>query len=151
MFDSPPPSQSPDTDQDSTPSGAQAPLNILIVDDSAVMRTMVVRALKMTGLPIGEVYEASDGSEALAQLDEHWVDLATVDIHMRGMNGARLIEHLRATPETATLPIIVISSEASESRIQEIEEQGAAFLRKPFEPVALREVVLQVLKIRDVS
>jgi two-component system chemotaxis response regulator CheY len=133
------------------PDSSHSPLNILVVDDSAVMRTMVIRALKMTGLAIGETFQASNGNEALTQLDEHWIDLATVDIHMSGMNGAELIDRLRATPETAALPIIVISSEGSETRIQEIEERGAVFLRKPFEPESLRQVVLRALKIDDAS
>jgi two-component system chemotaxis response regulator CheY len=126
-----------------------APLNILVVDDSAVMRTVVIRALKMSGLPIGEIHQAGNGHEALALLDTHWVDLATVDIHMDGMNGSELVERLRATPETAALPIIVISSEASDTRISEIENQGAAFLRKPFAPGSLRDIMIRVLRIDE--
>jgi two-component system chemotaxis response regulator CheY len=155
MPDSSLPPQSSTIDQAGAPSPAQgetqAPLNILVVDDSAVMRTMVIRALKMTGLSVGEIFQAANGMEALARLDEHWIDFVTVDIHMSGMNGTELIERLRATPETAALPIIVISSEGSETRIQEIEERGAVFLRKPFEPESLRQVVLRALKIDDAS
>jgi two-component system chemotaxis response regulator CheY len=129
---------------------AGAAYNVLVVDDSAVMRAMVIRALRMTGLPLGDVLQASDGAEALRMLDGAWIDIATVDIHMAGMGGQELIDTLRATPETAALPILVISSEASEARIQEVKSRGALFLKKPFEPDGLRSCVLELLGVDDV-
>jgi two-component system chemotaxis response regulator CheY len=125
-------------------------LNVLVVDDSAVMRTMVIRALRMSGLPIGDVHEAANGAEALRVLEECWVDLATVDINMAVMTGDELIERLRATPETASLPVVVISSEANDDRIRDLERRGAAFVRKPFVPESLRETVLRLLGVGHV-
>ena len=62
------------------------PLNILVVDDSAVMRAMIIRILRLTGLSLGEIYEASNGQEGLDLLDKNWVDLALIDINMPFIN-----------------------------------------------------------------
>lgn len=61
--------------------------NVLIVDDSATIRQMVKRTMDIAGLNIGEVYEASNGIEALAQLHDHSVAVMVVDINMPTMNG----------------------------------------------------------------
>ena len=55
-------------------------LNILVVDDSLVMRKMVIKTLKVAGVDTGEIYEAANGAEGIAQLEEHWVDMVFVDI-----------------------------------------------------------------------
>lgn len=123
--------------------------NVLVVDDSAVMRQMVIRTLKMSGLPLGDIHEAGNGEQGLAQLREHWVDLALVDINMPVMNGEDMIRALRADPETAALPVIVVSTERSETRIAEIEALGARFVHKPFPPETLRATILQLTGVRD--
>src|ERR1700738_1495524 len=71
------------------------PLNVLVTDDSAVMRAMIIKTLQMTGVELGDVLQASNGAEALAVLDEQWVDLALVDINMPVMNGLELLEIIR--------------------------------------------------------
>lgn len=112
-------------------------LNLLVIDDSAVMRRMIIRTLKVGGLPIKNVHEAGDGSEALEKLSSHAVDLALLDLNMPGMNGMTTLAHIREDPKTKKLPVVVVSTEGSETRIQEIRDQGAMFLRKPFAPEAL--------------
>ena len=67
-------------------------LNVLVVDDSAVMRAMIIKTLRLSGLPLGEVHEAANGQEGLGTLDEHWIDLVLVDINMPVMNGEEMIE-----------------------------------------------------------
>ena len=84
--------------------------NVLVVDDSAVMRKMVIRTLQMSGVPLGEIYEASHGMEAMEVMQDHWVDLAMVDINMPVMNGEEFIQHVRASEETRDLSIIVVST-----------------------------------------
>lgn len=118
--------------------------NVLVVDDSAVMRTMVIRTLKMSGLPIGEIHQAGNGAEALRVLGDNWVDLALVDINMPVMNGEELIDRVRDTPELRDLAIIVVSTESSETRIKKVQRQGASFVHKPFTPEKLREQVVAV-------
>lgn len=117
-------------------------LNVLVVDDSAVMRAMIIRTLRLSRLPLGEVHEATHGGEALEALDRNWIDLALVDINMPVMNGEELIERLRERPETAGVRIVVVSTEGSESRIRRLRERGARFVRKPFTPEDLRREIV---------
>ena len=124
-------------------------LNILVVDDSSVMRKMIVRTLEMSGLPLGEVHQAPDGAKALALLDAHWIDLALVDIHMPVMGGEEMIARVRATPDIANLPIVIVSSESNEARIERLRERVAGFVHKPFTPEGLRATVNRVLGIAE--
>lgn len=119
-------------------------LNVLVVDDSAVMRAMIVRTLKMSGLAIGEVHEAADGREGLEALDRHWIDLVLVDINMPVMNGEEMIAAVRARAEWADLPIIVVSTEGSRTRIDRLQRQGSRFIHKPFSPERVREVIAEM-------
>jgi len=118
--------------------------NILVVDDSAVMRSMIIRILRLTGLSLGEVYEAPNGREGLKVLDEKWVDLALVDINMPVMNGEEMIDNVRTNQATADLPIIVVSTESNVQRVESIRRKNVEFVHKPFTPEVLRKTVLQL-------
>jgi two-component system, chemotaxis family, chemotaxis protein CheY len=118
--------------------------NILVVDDSAVMRAMIIRILRLTGLSLGEVYEAPNGREGLKVLDEKWVDLALVDINMPVMNGEEMIDSVRNNQTTADLPIIVVSTESNMERVETIRKKNVEFVHKPFTPEVLRKTVLQL-------
>ena len=81
---------------DGTPDAASGrPLDFLIVDDSAVMRSVITKLVRMSGLPVGQVHQAAGGEQALAVLGSHQVDLMTVDINMPGMNGDELVRRSR--------------------------------------------------------
>jgi two-component system chemotaxis response regulator CheY len=123
--------------------------NVLVVDDSAVMRAMVVRTLKMSGVPLAAVYEAGNGEEALRQLDEQWVDLLLLDINMPVMNGEETLRRIRANPETEALAVIVVSTEGSETRLAALHELGASIVHKPFAPETLRDTILRVTGVTD--
>ena len=123
--------------------------NILVVDDSAVMRSMIIRILRLTGLSLGEVYQAPDGREGLKVLDEKWVDLALVDINMPVMNGEEMIDNVRSNQTTANLPIIVVSTESNVSRIESIRRKNVEFVHKPFSPEVLRKTVLQITGVSN--
>jgi two-component system chemotaxis response regulator CheY len=123
--------------------------NILIVDDSAVMRAMILKTLRLTGLPLGDVHQAANGAEGFACARTNWVDLILADINMPVMTGVEMIEKLRETPETRDIPIIVVSTESSDTRIQWLAERGVAFVHKPFTPERLRETVLSVTGVSD--
>jgi two-component system chemotaxis response regulator CheY len=118
-------------------------LNILVVDDSSTMRSMIKKTLTLTGLPIGEFWEAGNGQEGLDQVSSHWVDLILVDLNMPVMGGLEMIEKLRLNPEYARIPIVVISTESSQSRITEIISHGIHFIHKPFRPEAVKEIILE--------
>ena len=121
------------------------PYNVLVVDDSAVMRKMIIRTLELTGLPLGQVHEAANGEEGLAVLDQHWVDVALVDINMPILDGEQMIRRVREQPATQDLPIVIVSTDRSEERADRLREKVAGFVHKPFTPEQLRDVVSGVL------
>ena len=120
-------------------------LNILVVDDSKVMRAIIIKTLRLSQSELGEVYEAGDGQEALKVLDDHWIDLALVDINMPVMDGGEMIERLRQNPATADLPVIIVSTEGSETRKEVLLQKGVGFVHKPFTPESLRDAILRTL------
>jgi len=122
-------------------------MNVLVVDDSAVTRMMIVKTLKLAEVPIGEVYQAANGQEGLDALDSNWVDLLLVDINMPVMNGEEMIEKVRSRPELKDLPIVVVSTEGSQTRIERLLQKGAKFIHKPFAPEVVREVIQEITGI----
>lgn len=119
-------------------------LNVLVVDDSSVMRAMIAKTLRLSGLPLGETYQAANGEEALRTLGDGAVDLALVDLNMPVMGGEELIDRIREQRETADLPIIIVSTEGSFTRINLLRQKGAEFVHKPFTPETLRDMVAEV-------
>jgi two-component system chemotaxis response regulator CheY len=120
--------------------------NILVVDDSRVVRAMVIRTLKMAEMDLGDVHEAANGREALDLLGREWVDLVLADINMPVMSGVQMIEEMSRSGLMSSVPVVIISTERSATRIEELKTKGIrAYLRKPFTPESIRSVVEQVL------
>lgn len=124
-------------------------LNVLVVDDSATMRKIIIKTLSMSGLPLGDLHEAGNGAEGLEILRDNWIDLALVDINMPVMTGEEMISRIRQDPETADLPVIVVSTESSTARIEMLSDNGVGFVHKPFTPERLRETVLSMIEVAD--
>ncbi|MFQ5474076.1 MAG: response regulator, partial [Dehalococcoidia bacterium] len=121
---------------------------ILIVDDSATIRAMVKRTVRMIGLDVGEIYEASNGIEALARLADHEVAVLLVDINMPTMNGIQLLTRMKQSDRLKDIPIVIASTEGSEKRIEQLHELGVAgYVRKPFRPEQLRDVLVPLLGV----
>lgn len=124
-------------------------VNLLIVDDSAVMRAIILRTLRMGGISLGEIHHAGDGREALDVLAHRKIDLAIVDINMPVMNGQVLIDRIRDNPEWMKLPVIVVSTEGSVPRIRWLAEREVGFIRKPFKPAVLRNRVREIVGVQS--
>ncbi len=124
-------------------------LNALVVDDSSVMRRMIIKTLGLSGVPIGAVHQAANGAEGLEVLNREQIDLALVDINMPVMGGAEMIERIRANPKTAGLAIIVISTDGSAPRIEMMHRKRAGFVHKPFSPEVLRDRILEAMGGND--
>lgn len=119
---------------------------VLIADDSAIVRTMVKKALTMAGLELGQVHEAANGKEALAVLGSTWIDVVFADINMPEMTGAELVQRMKADPALAATPVVIVSSEQTQARIDEMKRCGAkAYVKKPFRPEQFRAVVDELL------
>jgi two-component system chemotaxis response regulator CheY len=123
--------------------------NVLVVDDSAVMRTMVIKTLRLSGVPVGEVFQAANGEEGLDALRANWIDLVLLDLNMPQMNGEELLAEIRSHPDTASVAVIVVSTEGSEARIKRIKDLGAEFVHKPFRPEELRAVIRDLTGVSD--
>ncbi len=122
-------------------------INILVVDDSTVMRAMIIKTLRMSGLDLGEIHEAANGAEGLDALSRQWTDLVILDINMPVMNGEDMLKQMRESPETRDIPAIIISTEGSKTRIDRLVKLGASFVHKPFTPELIRSTINQRLGI----
>jgi two-component system chemotaxis response regulator CheY len=124
-------------------------LNVLIVDDSPLMRKMVGRVLNLSGLEIGDLMDAGNGAEALQAMSEHIVDLVFVDINMPIMSGEDLVREMARTEDLRKVPVIVISTDGTLHRIEQMRDLGVVgYLQKPFRPEELRDEVDRVLQMR---
>jgi two-component system chemotaxis response regulator CheY len=124
--------------------------NILVVDDSATMRAMIAKTLKMAGLELQELHQAPNGRQALALLQEHWIDLVLTDINMPEMDGVEMVQRMAADGLLRSVPVVVVSTEGSETRIQELRQQGIrGYIRKPFTPEEIKKTVETVLGGQD--
>lgn len=124
-------------------------LNILVVDDSAVMRKMIIKTMGMCGLPIGEIKQAANGREGLEELGKNWIDIVILDINMPVMNGEEMIDEMQQDPEIKDIPVVVISTEGSSTRIDRLKERGAMFIQKPFTPEIIRDTIYEVTGIGE--
>jgi two-component system chemotaxis response regulator CheY len=123
-------------------------LNIMIVDDSPVMRAFIRKVVGLTGLDVGEYCEAGDGEDALKLLRERWMDLVLTDINMPRMNGEEFVRRMECDDLLRTIPVIVVSTDSSHSRVQKMLALGArGYITKPFLPEALRDEVEKILGV----
>ena len=124
------------------------PLRVLIVDDSSVMRKIVDRSLRQAGLELKEVFEASNGVEALARMQETRVDLILSDINMPTMDGLELVNRLQDVENAKGVPIVMVTTEAGESNVVQALSKGArGYIRKPFTPDQIRERIIPLLQV----
>lgn len=126
-------------------------LNVLVTDDSAVMRSMIIKTLRLSGVPLGDIHQAANGEEGLSALEENWIDLALVDINMPVMDGEEMIDRVRHNPVFSDLPVVVVSTESSTMRIEQLERKGVRFVHKPFTPETLRKTVVEMTGVTDES
>jgi two-component system, chemotaxis family, chemotaxis protein CheY len=123
------------------------PICALIVDDSSVMRKIVERSLRQAGIELSEVMEAGSGVEALAALQSKKPDLILSDINMPAMNGLEFVKKLQDFDNMKDVPVVMITTEASESHVVEALSYGAkGYIRKPFTPDQVKEHVLPLVK-----
>jgi len=114
---------------------------VLLVEDSATTRELLAAMLRQAG---HEVDAVSDGRQALRRLRERKVDVVVTDIAMPHMDGLTLVTTLRAQPETATLPIVIVSSRAGADTLAFAERHGATLLAKPVARQRLVEAIRKV-------
>lgn len=120
---------------------------IMIVDDSPVMRSFIGRIVRLSGLDVNDYIEAKDGAEALAQLRQTPVDIILTDINMPRLDGEELVRHLKQDPALSSIPVVVVSTDRTESRLKAMLELGAeGYVTKPFSPETLRGEMERVME-----
>jgi two-component system chemotaxis response regulator CheY len=116
------------------------PLDVLIVDDSAAIRKILQRVLTQTDVAINRVLEAGDGREALELLKKEKINLVLTDINMPNMDGLQFLTEIRANDEWKNLPVLIITTEGSQSKVMEAAHLGASgYVRKPFTAEQIKE------------
>lgn len=123
---------------------------ILIVDDSPAMRAFIRRVIEMSGFEAGSFFEAGNGEEAIETLNQNWVDVILTDINMPKMNGEQFLRYIEADEHLRSIPVIVISTDATEQRRVQMMSLGArGYVTKPFTPEGLRQELEDVLGVPD--
>jgi len=120
--------------------------SLMIVDDSATMRKIIMRTVRMSGLEFERTEEAGSGVEALAKLQAGAIDVVLCDINMPEMNGTELVEKARQLPTCAGTKIIMVSTESAQEVIDGLLAHGAdGYITKPFTPEKFQEKLLPLL------
>ena len=121
---------------------------ILIVEDSATMRSLIGASLEAIDADV-KIVEARSGFEALRLLPRESYDLVVTDINMPDINGLELASFMKGSAKYASIPLVIVSTEGSERDVEKGLGIGAdAYLVKPFDPEALRQIVLDLLAVR---
>ena len=125
---------------------ATAPLDVLIVDDSAAIRKILQRVLRQTDLNLGEIREAGDGSEAVELLKDRTFGLILSDINMPQMDGLQLLARIKEMNHLKNVPVIMITTEGGQGKVMEAVQLGATgYVRKPFTADQIKEKLSGVI------
>ncbi len=109
---------------------------ILIVDDSKVMREMILACLRP--VPGAHFVQAASGLEAIERLSVARCDLLVLDLNMPDIGGLEVLEFVRGQDKLRTLPIIIVTTRGDEGSKAKAMKAGATrFMTKPFDPEAI--------------
>lgn len=120
--------------------------NVLVVDDSKITRQVVKKAIRMSGIELGSLWEAGDGCDALRILGDEWVDVVFADINMPRMSGVELVARMAEDETLRHTPVVIISANRSADQIASLKALGVrGYLTKPFRPEQVGEVIHHLL------
>jgi len=124
--------------------------NVLIVDDSPILRKAIKKVVKLAGLEEDRIHEAGNGQEALDILELVWIDLVLLDLNMPVMDGEQFAQELRRRPDLKDVAVVIVSTEANKDRLQRLRDLGIVdSLHKPFEPEDLCKLISKVLGVKQ--
>ncbi len=120
-------------------------LKILVVDDSATMRRIVLNALKEGGYT--DVIEASDGKDALEKLMTDKIDFIITDWNMPNMSGLEFTRAVRSETNIQNIPILMVTTRGVKQDIVEaLQARVNNYIVKPFTPQLLKDKIEQIVR-----
>ncbi len=130
----------------STPRDPAISYSILIVDDSALTRSVIKRTINMAGIVAAPIFEAGDGKAAVELLKHEKIDLVLMDLNMPIMGGLEATRRIRDEPEMKNVNIVIVSSESTAGRIDQLKQQGVqGYIKKPFTPEQIKCTIEKLL------
>lgn len=122
-------------------------INAMVVDDSGIMRKLVMRALNETKLATFMFTEATDGVDALSKFTPEGVNIMFVDWNMPNMCGIDLVRKIR-TDHASSVPIVMVTTEGTISKVEEAMDQCGVngYVIKPFTTDVLRSKVGPIIE-----
>ncbi len=121
-----------------------ADLRVLLVDDSSISRSMMRRILVNMG--IENIVEASDGTEAIQELESGYFDMVITDYNMPEMDGQQLVKYVRSSDTLSSIPVLMVTGEHDEQRLAQIHQEGvSAICDKPFQPASFASLLKSLL------
>jgi two-component system chemotaxis response regulator CheY len=120
-------------------------MKVLIVDDSATMRMIVIKALRQAGYPQLEIIEAGGAKEALEKIAAGGIELVLSDINMPEISGLELVKVIRT--KFKDLPIVMVTTESSPEMRDQMKTAGASgLIVKPFQQEELEKILGKFIK-----
>lgn len=118
---------------------------ILVVDDSATMRKIIMRVLRQAEISVEEILEAANGVEGLSKLSsDPDIDMILSDVNMPEMNGIEFVKAIRGHHSKEEMPVVMITTEGGETMVQTAMESGAnGYVTKPFTPDSIRQALAE--------
>ncbi|MCL1038415.1 response regulator [Shewanella submarina] len=120
-------------------------MKILVVEDTITMRHIMLHMLRTLGYE--DVEEAVDGCHALELISKQKIDLVITDMNMPKMDGFKLLQTIKADPQLAHIPVMMVTCDADKDNIQlAMAAKVAGFIIKPFNLGTLEKQLKKVLK-----
>jgi two-component system chemotaxis response regulator CheY len=120
--------------------------NVLVVDDSKIVREFMIKTLRLTGFTIDNIYLAENGQAGMDIIRLKSADIIFLDINMPVMTGIEMVRKMDEEGYLKKIPVVIVSTEGSETRIDELKAMGIRdYVRKPFTPESIRDIMRKVL------
>lgn len=126
----------------------EKPYTILLIEDNASNLRLIEMIL--TNRPGVTLYSAIQGSQGLDLARQHEPDMILLDLHLPDMSGQQILNQLKRSAITRDIPVVVVSADATPSRIQNLLDQGVtAYLTKPLNVVQFLQILDETLQLKN--